>query len=350
MRFATRILLLFFVVGVSFCAVLKAEASEIQISKEYLKHFKPITMKVVDNPNNPVTPAKVSLGKMLYHDPRLSKSGLFSCNTCHNIASYGMSNLPTDIGHKWAIGPVNSGTVLNAVFYEAQFWDGRAKDLEEQAKGPILAPVEMAMPSEQAAVDRIKSIPGYKKMFASAFPKEKDPITYDNIAKAIAAFERTLITPSRFDKFLLGDKKALSNEEKRGLKTFVDTGCVSCHNGIALGGGFKKMGVVKPYNSKSPSKGRYDVTKKNEDMNVFKMTTLRNIEMTYPYFHDGQVWSLEEAIKIMADIQLGKALKEEEVRAITAFLKSLTGEIPKEALQMPVLPPSGKDTPKPSYD
>ncbi len=324
--------------------------AEVKVPRDYLKHFKPITMKFVDNPDNPVTPVKVKLGKMLYHDPRLSKSGLFSCNTCHNMATYGVSNLPVDIGHKWALGPVNSGTVFNAAFYTAQFWDGRAKDLEEQAKGPILAPVEMAMPNEQAAVDRIKSIPEYRKLFAQAFPKDKEPLTYDNIAKAIAAFERTLLTPSRFDKFLLGNEKALNTEEKKGLKLFVEVGCASCHNGIALGGDFQKLGVVKPYNSQSPSKGRYDVTKKPEDMNVFKMTTLRNIERTYPYFHDGQVWDLDEAVKIMADIQLGITLKDDDVRAITAFLKSLTGEIPKDALQMPVLPPSTKDTPKPSYD
>lgn len=324
--------------------------AEVQVPKDYLKHFKPITQKVVDNPDNPVTPIKTKLGKMLYHDARLSKSGLFSCNTCHNLAAYGMSNLPTDIGHKWAIGPVNSGTVFNAAFYTAQFWNGRAKDLEAQAKGPILAPVEMAMPSEQAAVDRIKSIPEYRRLFSKAFPKDKEPVTYDNIAKTIGAFERTLLTPSRFDKFLLGDEKALNNEEKKGLKLFVDAGCTGCHNGIALGGDFQKLGVLKPYNSKSPSKGRYDVTKKAEDMNMFKMTTLRNVERTYPYFHDGQIWDLDEAVKIMADIQLGKALKDDEVRAITAFLRSLTGEIPKDALVMPVLPPSTKDTPKPSYE
>lgn len=342
-KIAVILSILIFTVTFSYIAVAK-----VQVPKDYLQHFEPITMKFVDNPDNPVTPVKVKLGKMLYHDPRLSKSGLFSCNTCHNLATYGVSNLPVDIGHKWALGPVNSGTVFNAAFYKAQFWDGRAKDLEEQAKGPILEPVEMAMPSEQAAVDRIKSIPEYRKLFAKAFPKDKEPLTYDNIAKAIAAFERTLLTPSRFDKFLLGDKKVLNDEEKKGLKLFVDEGCASCHNGIALGGDFQKLGVVKPYKSTSPSKGRYDVTKKPEDMNVFKMTTLRNIEMTYPYFHDGQIWGLDEAVKIMADIQLGKTLKDDEVRAITAFLRSLTGEIPKDALELPVLPPSTKDTPRPS--
>ncbi len=344
-KIAVILLIITFVVTFSSLTI-----AEMQLPQNYLEHFKPITMKFVDNPNNPVTPVKVKLGKMLYHDPRLSKSGLFSCNTCHNIATYGMSNLPVDIGHKWALGPVNSGTVFNAAFYKAQFWDGRAKDLEEQAKGPILDPLEMAMPNEQAAVDRIKSIPEYRKLFSKAFPEDKESLTFDNIANAIAAFERTLLTPSRFDKFLLGDEKAINNEEKKGLKLFVNVGCVSCHNGIALGGDFQKLGVVKPYNTKNPSKGRYNVTKRPEDMNMFKMTTLRNIEMTYPYFHDGQVWTLDEAVKIMADIQLGKTLKDDEVRTITAFLRLLTGEIPKDALQLPVLPPSTKDTARPSHE
>ncbi len=316
---------------------------------EFLKYFKPITQKSVDNPNNRLSGEKIVLGKMLYHDPRLSKSGLFSCNTCHNLVSYGMSNLPTDIGHKWAVGPVNSGTVFNAAFYEAQFWNGRAKDLEDQAKGPILAPIEMGMPSEEAAVKRINSIEEYRMLFRKAFPGEKDPLTYNNIARAIAAFERTLLTPSRFDKFLLGDSGALSSEEKTGLKLFVDSGCNSCHDGIALGGGFSRMGKVKPYKTDNPSRGKYDVTKKKEDINVFKVTTLRNIERTYPYFHDGSVWDLEKAVKIMADVQMGIELKKTDLKAIKAFLVSLTGKIPEDALKLPVLPPSSKKTPRPSY-
>ncbi|HCC69160.1 MAG TPA: cytochrome-c peroxidase [Nitrospiraceae bacterium] len=325
-------------------------AAEVKISKEELKYFKPLTQKVVDNPENPVTPIKVELGKMLFHDPRLSKSGIISCNTCHNLATSGASNLPTDVGHKWAIGPVNGPTVFNAALHTAQFWDGRAKDLEEQAKGPILNPKEMGMPSEAAAVDRIKSIPQYRELFAKAFPNEKTPLTFDNIAKAIAAFERTLLTPSRFDRFLMGDRKALNSDEKAGLKLFVGTGCVQCHSGIAIGDGFKKMGVVKPYNTKSPVKGRFDVTKKEEDINVFKVPILRNVERTYPYFHDGQFWNLDEAVKLIAEIQLGKYLKDNEVNLIVAFLKSLTGKVPEHALKLPVLPPSSADTPRPSFE
>lgn len=319
--------------------------------KEYLDHFKPITESLVNNPSNPVTPAKVKLGKMLYFDVRLSKSGFLSCNTCHNLSIYGVSGLPTDIGHKWVLGPINGPTVLNSAFNIAQFWNGRAKDLEEQAKGPILNPGEMGMPVEAFVLKKISSIPGYREFFNKAFPKDKEPITYDNIAMAIAAFERTLLTPSRFDKFLKGDRKALSNQEKSGLKLFVETGCTACHNGIGIGGGsFQKLGVVKPYDTNSDAKGRFEISKEEMDINVFKVPLLRNVEMTYPYFHDGNVWQLEEAVKIMADIQLGKELKESEIADIVAFLKSLTGTIPAEALTMPLLPPSGKDTPTPDVN
>lgn len=338
----------FVIAFLSFAGTVSAEGD---VPKGYLDQFKPITESVVDNPSNPVTPAKVRLGKMLYHEPRLSKSGFLSCNSCHNLAGGGVSNLPSDIGHKWSIGPVNGPTVYNSAFNIAQFWDGRAKDLEEQAKGPILNPGEMAMPSEAAAVERIKSMPEYRKLFAKAFSGEKEPVTYENIAKAIAAFERTLLTPSRFDRFLKGDKRVLTQDEKKGLVLFVETGCAGCHNGIGIGGGsFQKLGVVRPYESASPAKGRFDVTKKDEDMNIFKVPTLREIERTYPYFHDGRVWSLEEAIRIMADVQLGKALNEGEVKAIAAFLKSLTGEIPKDALQLPILPVSTDATPRPAFD
>lgn len=317
------------------------------VPESYKQYFAPITVKYVDNPENPLTPEKVALGKLLYHDPRLSKSGLFSCNTCHNLATWGMSNLPVDIGHGWALGPVNSGTVYNAAFYKAQFWDGRAKDLEEQAKGPILAREEMAMPSEEAAARRIASIPEYVARFRVSFPAEAQPLTYDNIARAIAAFERTLVTPGRWDRFLLGDSDALSAAEKQGMKDFVGTGCAGCHNGVALGGGFEKMGLVKPYLSESPSLGRFDVTGKDSDRNVFKMTTLRNIEHTYPYFHDGAVWDLDETVKIMAEVQLGRQVGAAQTESIVGFLRALTGEIPAQALVLPVLPASTRNTPRP---
>ena len=315
--------------------------------REYKEYFVPITEKFVDNPENPVTPEKVELGWMLYHEPRLSKSGLFSCNTCHNPATWGMSKLPVDIGHKWRRTPVNSGTVFNAAYYKAQNWDGRAADLEEQAKGPILDENEMAMPSEEFAVERIASIPEYVRRFQVSFPDEPEPLTFENIANAIGAFERTLLTPGRWDRFLLGDNDALSDEEKAGMKTFVDTGCAGCHDGVVLGGDFEKLGVALPYESESPSRGRYDVTGNEADKDVFKMHTLRNIEHTYPYFPDGAVWELEEAVRIMGEIQLGFELTDSETEEIVTFLKALTGEIPEHALKLPVLPASTRDTPRP---
>ncbi len=319
--------------------------------KEVRQYFSPITQKVADNPENPVTPQKVDLGKMLFHDPRLSKTGNMSCNTCHNLTNYGILNIPKEIGNKGQIGIYNIPTVYNVAFNTVILWEARFKNVEEQANRPILNPIQGAMPNGEAVVKLIESIPGYRELFAKAFPTENKPITFENVSKAIAAFERTLITPSRFDKFLEGDEKALTQEEKRGLRLFVDKGCIACHNGIGVGGGmFQKMGIVKPYNSTSPSKGRYDVTKKPEDMYVFKVPSLRNVERTYPYFHDGQVWSLEEAVRIMADIQLGLQLKDDEVKAIVAFLRSLTGDIPMDALTLTVLPASTKDTPKPSLD
>jgi len=308
--------------------------------------FKPLPKEPPSPESNPTTPEKVKLGKMLYYDPRLSRSGFISCNSCHNLATFGVDNEETSIGHRWQLGPRNAPTVLNAAFHIAQFWDGRAKDLEEQAKGPIINPVEMAMPDSLQAVKVIKSIPEYVELFKKAFPNSKDPITYDNIAKAIAAFERTLITPSRFDRFLEGDVSALTDEEKEGLKLFMDKGCTACHNGMGVGGHmYAKFGVVKPYSSKDL--GRYEITKQESDKHVFKVASLRNVAMTYPYFHDGKVWDLKQAVKIMADVQLGMKLSDKEAKKIVAFLKALTGEIPEEARTLPVLPPSSPSTPKP---
>ncbi len=308
-------------------------------------YFKPLPKEIPAPKDNPTTPEKVELGKKLYYDPRLSLSGVISCNTCHNLATFGVDGVEASLGHQFKTGGRNSPTVLNAGFHIAQFWDGRAKTLEEQAKGPILAHVEMAMPNPEFVVLKLKTIPGYVKEFKEVFGGN-DPITYDNIAKAIAAFERTLVTPSRFDKFLKGDTNALTKKEKEGLRLFIDKGCASCHNGVAVGGEmFAKFGIVKPY--PTPDMGKYKVTKKEEDKYVFKVPSLRNIAMTYPYFHDGSVWDLKEAVRIMGETQLGIKLSHDEIDKIVAFLKSLTGEVPESARTMPVLPASSQDTPKP---
>ncbi len=298
-------------------------------------------IQTINNPNNPLTKAKKKLGKKLYFDPRLSKSGLISCNTCHNLATGGDDNIPVAVGHKWTKNPhhLNSPTVYNAVFAKRQFWDGRSPDLEDQATGPIQAKPEMNM-HKDIAVKVIKSIPEYVKEFKKAYPNEE--ITIKTIGKAIAAFERTLVTPSRFDNYLHGDENALTQKEKEGLKTFIKVGCASCHNGIALGGSMQPFPVVKPY--KYANIGDF----KGDKNHMVKTPTLRNITQTAPYFHNGAVWSLKEAVKIMGETQLGKELSDNEITSIVTFLKSLEGKKPK--IDYPMLPNSTKDTPKPSLD
>lgn len=317
---------------------------------------------IVDNDANPVTDEKVELGKMLWYDTRLSLSGGFSCNSCHNLATYGVDNLPTSLGHGWAVGPRNSPTVMNAALHASQFWDGRAVDVEEQAQGPVLNPIEMGTPTAEYAVSRIASIPTYVELFATAYPDLDEPLTYANIANAIGAFERTLTTPARFDDFLEGDLTALTDYEKEGLQVFINYGCAGCHNGPAVGGNMlARFGVTESYweatrdyvTIDSPTMtmdvGLFAVTHDENDLYVFKVPSLRNITRTYPYFHDGSVWSLADATQVMARVQLGRELTEEDLDRLLAFYDSLEGEIPAYALQMPVLPASTETTPRPDF-
>lgn len=294
--------------------------------------------KVVDNPENPITEEKVILGKQLYFDVRLSKDNTQSCNTCHNLNTFGVDNLPTSPGNDGKNGTRNSPTVLNAALHASQFWDGRNKDVEEQAGGPILNPIEMAMPSEEFVIERLSGIKEYKELFAKAFPQEEQPITYKNLQKAIGAFERKLITPSKFDDYLAGNDEALNEQEKRGLETFMTTGCITCHSGNALGGQLiQKFGLFGNYweltKSDRIDDGKFEVTQNEADKYFFKSPSLRNIEKTYPYFHDGSVANLNEAVKIMAKLQLNKELTEEETNDIVAFLNTLTGDVPQEFKQ-----------------
>ncbi|TGM05032.1 cytochrome-c peroxidase [Leptospira jelokensis] len=266
----------------------------------------------------------ITLGKKLYFEKKLSQNETQSCNSCHNVEgkSAGVDNLPTSPGAFGKNGDRNSPTVLNAGFHFVQFWDGRAADLKAQAKGPILNPVEMAMPSEKEVLKRLNEDPDYPKLFALAYPNEKNPITYDNLAGAIAAFERTLVTPSRFDDFVKGDYKALSKAEQDGFKSFLAAGCTSCHSGNLLGGNsYRKLGLVNEF--KTEDLGLYNLTKKSEDKFVFKVPSLRNITLTGPYFHDGKVATIEEAVQKMAYHQLGINLSEEETKKIVVFLGSL---------------------------
>lgn len=288
--------------------------------------FSPLPDKLLDT-SSKLAVAQVKLGKRLYFEKALSLGNDISCNSCHMLDKYGVDNEPTSPGHKGQRGDRNSPTVYNAGLHIAQFWDGRAEDLKAQAKGPILNPIEMAIPDEKTAIKRLKSIDGYTDMFKAAFPKDKEPMSYDNLAEAIAQFEKNLLTPSRFDDYLKGNKDALSDDEKEGLRVFSEVGCTSCHNGAAIGGGlYQKIGLEIPYQTED--KGRFNVTKDKDDMYFFKVPSLRNVTKTAPYFHDGKVKTLNEAILLMGKHQLGVDLKPGEVEAITAFLESLTGELP----------------------
>lgn len=304
----------------------------------------------VSEPIQPLEPVKrvnlaqVELGKKLYFDPRLSKSGFISCNSCHNLSMGGTDNLPTSIGHNWQQGPINAPTVLNSSLNVAQFWDGRAADLKEQAGGPIANPGEMAF-SHSLAIDVLASIPAYVREFKQVFGSER--IEIDQVTTAIAEFEKTLVTPnSPFDLWLLGDEDAISQKAKEGYQLFKSSGCVACHNGPAVGGtSFQKMGVVEPYQANSDTEGLSAVTGENADRFKFKVPTLRNVALTYPYFHDGAAQTLTEAVDIMGRLQLGKKFTDEDNAKIVAFLRTLTGDQPSFVL--PMLPPSTDDTPKP---
>jgi len=316
-------------VGAGVCAT--------QASAQYDGLYAPVA------PPQSVNLGAVELGKKLYFDPRLSKSGFISCNSCHNLSMGGTDNIRTSIGDKWQQGPINSPTVLNSSLNLAQFWDGRAADLKEQAGGPIANPGEMAF-SHTLAIDMLASIPAYQREFKLVFGKDK--VDIDQVTMAIAEFEKTLVTPnSRFDQYLLGNKTALSKDELAGYKLFNESGCVACHNGPNLGGNsFQKMGVVAPY--KGNVEGRAAVTGKDADRFNYKVPTLRNVELTYPYFHDGQSNTLGEAVGVMGRLQLGKKFTKAENEQIVSFLKTLTGEQP--IFRLPILPPSSDKTPRPT--
>lgn len=313
------------------------------------EQFKPIPTTPPALPGNPATTAKVELGKMLYFDPRLSASHAISCNSCHNVGLGGVDGEETSIGHQWQRGGRNAPTVLNAVFNTAQFWDGRAKDLEAQAGGPMVNPIEMASPKEHVG-EQLVAIPGYVAAFKAAFPGDVKPVTLANAQKAIALFEATLITPNApFDKYLKGDAAALTATQKEGLQLFISKGCAACHNGINVGGGmYAPFGVVENPGADflpSSDKGRLAVTKSVSDQYVFKVPTLRNIALTAPYFHTGRSWDLRQAVAVMGTSQLGAQLSADETQKIAAFFESLTGEQPK--IVHPLLPPSVAATPRP---
>jgi len=339
------------VAGVMALALFAAPLHADELRDQANAIFKPLPSTIPATKDNPITKEKIELGKALFFEPRLSASGVFSCNSCHNLATGGDDNLETSIGHGWQKGPRNAPTVFNAVFNEAQFWDGRAADLKAQAKGPIQAGVEMANTPKQVAAT-LESMPPYVAWFKTAFPDDKEPVSFDNMAKAIEAFEATLLTPARFDKFLNGDDEALSAEERKGLTLFMGKGCAGCHNGINVGGnGYYPFGVIeKPGAEVLPQgdKGRFAVTKTADDQYVFRAAPLRNVAVTAPYFHSGKVWDLRQAVAIMSSAQLGTELQTDEIDAIVAFLHTLTGDVPR--IEVPVLPPETATTPRPTAE
>ncbi len=329
-------------------AALGAHAADQDLSRAQ-SLFQPIPQEPPAIPGIDSTPARLDLGRMLYFEPRLSESHAISCNSCHMVGLGGVDLQETSIGHHWQRGGRNAPTVLNAVFNTAQFWDGRAADLEEQAGGPLVNPVEMGT-TEKHVLEQLRGIPGYVEAFGRAFPASDEPLTFANVRNAIALFEATLLTPDApFDRYLRGDETALSAEQKEGLRLFIDRGCAGCHNGINVGGRqYAPFGVVeKPGADILPptDKGRFQVTQTASDEYVFKVPTLRNIELTPPYFHSGKVWDLRQAVGIMGASQLGAELSDAEIGLMTDFLLSLTGEQP--AVVYPILPPSVAATPRP---
>ena len=327
-------------------ALLGASAlrAETVVNRAALGMFQPL-IEVADNPENPVTDAKVDLGRMLYYDTRLSKNRTVSCNSCHDLASFGDDGLKTSKGINEQFGGRSAPSVYNAAIHIAQFWDGRAKDVEEQAIGPVTNPIEMGMPDPDYVLNVLKSIPGYVEAFKTAFPDQDEPLTYVNVGNAIGAFERKLLTPSPFDDFLKGDDTALNDAEKHGLNLFITSGCTVCHSGMGVGGHlYQKLGLVKEWPTKDL--GRYEATKVETDKYFFKVPSLRNITETAPYLHDGSVETLPEIVSKMAEYQLGRVLPEEDVNAIVTFLGSLKGRIDEDFIRQPELPVDGPDTPK----
>jgi cytochrome c peroxidase len=301
--------------------------------------------------DNPTTPAKVELGQMLFLDPRFSSTGTVSCNSCHNVMLGGEDNRPVSMGVHGQTGGRSAPTVWNSGFSSVHFWDGRAASLEEQAKGPVTNPIEMGMSELEEAMDRVRDIPGYKPYFEKAFGTD-NPMTVENVAKAVAAYERTLITPnSPYDRYVKGDKQALSAQQVRGMNSFASVGCVSCHSGAAFNGPTLAPGsgffmkfptymdhdYVKQYKFDEDT-GRFTVTSKDADKYMWKVPTLRNIAITAPYFHSGSVGTLDEAVRVMAQVQLNQELSDEQAADIVAFLSALTGEFPEQS--MPQLPPT----------
>ena len=304
--------------------------------------FKPLP-KVMESPDNPVTPEKVALGRLLYFETRVSVDGTVSCARCHLVTIYATDGLPKAVGALGRLNPRNSPTVLNAAQEFVEHWRGDRKSVEDQATQALVGPPSYGNPDYASAMAKLKALPSYPALFAKAFPGESDPVTPANWGKAIGAFERTLVTPSPFDAYLAGNSTALSPAQEAGLREFVQLGCPACHNGVGIGGGmFQKFGLVEDYwkatGSTEIDKGRFDVTHNPADTYFFKVASLRNVARTPPYFHDGSVHTLPEAVRVMARVQFGRTLTDAQAASIVTFLESLTGTLPAEFTTLPELP------------
>lgn len=334
--------------GITWAAALLALAVQAQEAEPPLMErakqlFKPLPQDMATE-EFPTAPARVALGRKLFFDPRLSLDGTVSCLTCHRPGLYGTDALPKSIGAEHRLNARNAPTVLNAALQFKAHWIGDRANVEEQATQSLVGHASFGNPDNAAVIQKIKALPGYEAEFKQAFPNDQEPVKPGNWGKAIGAYERTLVTPSPFDAYLNGNVTALTPAAKQGLQTFIDVGCVSCHNGVAVGGSaFQKFGIFGDYwketGSQTIDEGRYTVTKEPADKYVFKVPSLRNVGMTPPYFHDGSVATLPQAIRIMAKLQLGQELAEGPVNDLVAFLNSLTGELPKDFVTEPVLAP-----------
>jgi cytochrome c peroxidase len=315
--------------------------ASLELNPRLLRRFAPARSQI-DAPTGAPSEATVQLGHLLFFDARLSKNGDLSCNSCHRLDKYGVDGMTTSVGFGGKKGKRNAPTVYHAAGFFQQFWDGRATDVEEQAKGPITNPNEMGMANGDAVVKVLQAIPGYAELFKKAFPADAHAISYDNVGRAIGAFERMLTTKSRWDQYLGGDKAALTSDEKEGLKVFTNVGCMVCHTGEMLGGNsFQKLGSVEAWPNQT-DQGRFEVTKTAMDKMMFKVPTLRNVAMTGPYFHDGSAPTLDEAVRMMGKHQLGIDMSPEEIVSVVKWLKSLTGTLPAaELISEPTLPPGG---------
>lgn len=341
--YALRLLLVFSIfVAFSICLISSADAQD-SVMKQARANFSPLPT-AMESADNPITPQKIRLGKMLFYDTRISVDRTVSCFKCHWINLYGTDGLQKAIGNHYKENPRNAPTVFNAAGEISEHWIGNRKSVEDQAKQALLGAGSYGLTSYEEAEANLKAIPGYDSLFAKAFPNDKNPVNADNFAMAIGAWERTLVTPSRFDAYLKGDSTALTAAEKEGLSTFMDLGCIQCHNGTYVGGGmYQEFGLTEPYwnltHSQKIDEGRFAVTKDEADKYVFKVPVLRNVEMTSPYFHDGSVAELNKAVRIMAKLQLGKTITDKQAELLVTFLESLTGKISADALSVPILPP-----------